>query len=401
MGVVHLAAGAATGRGWRSRCCGRTSSATTRRRERLAREVASLRRVTSPRVAEVIDADPWGQTPYVATRYVPGPVAARARPAEGPVTGADLTHLAAGLAEAVIAVHQVGVLHRDIKPSNVLLEGRVAGAHRLRAGPARRGPAADPDGLAARDARLPGPRDPLRRRRDHRLRRALVGRDDRLRRDRAPAVRHAVPRWRSWTGCAAASTTCPGCPRSLLPLAARLPGAGPRRPSRDCRRCLRRTLRIRASRRPAPSGTTVPAEVPRAVAGTARRPPPAAHRAAAPSPTQAAGDAAATRARAPYAAAAAASVPPPPGGRRPRGCRGCSEARRWPACSPRSRSGSPARRTSASWSLGCWRSRSAPSPGRRSRPASGSTCAAGDAGTTRPDPASRRRGTSWSRPAGP
>ncbi len=93
-------------------------------RERLAREVASLRRVTSPRVAEVIDADPWGQTPYVATRYVPGPSLHEHVQQTGPVTGADLTHLATGLAEAVIAVHQVGVLHRDIKPSNVLLEGR-------------------------------------------------------------------------------------------------------------------------------------------------------------------------------------------------------------------------------------------------------------------------------------
>ena len=93
-------------------------------RERLAREVASLRRVTSPRVAEVIDADPWGQTPYVATRYVPGPSLHDHVQQTGPVTGADLTHLATGLAEAVIAVHRVGVLHRDIKPSNVLLEGR-------------------------------------------------------------------------------------------------------------------------------------------------------------------------------------------------------------------------------------------------------------------------------------
>ena len=93
-------------------------------RARLAREVASLRRVTSPRIAEVIDADPWGETPYVATRYVPGLSLHEHVRQEGPITGADLTHFAAGLAEAVIAVHQVGVLHRDIKPSNVLLEGR-------------------------------------------------------------------------------------------------------------------------------------------------------------------------------------------------------------------------------------------------------------------------------------
>ena len=93
-------------------------------RERLAREVASLRRVTSPRVAEVIDADPWGETPFVATRYVPGLSLHQHIREHGPITGPDLRWFAAGLAEAVIAVHQVGVLHRDIKPSNVLLEGR-------------------------------------------------------------------------------------------------------------------------------------------------------------------------------------------------------------------------------------------------------------------------------------
>jgi serine/threonine protein kinase len=93
-------------------------------RERLAREVASLRRVTSPRIAEVIDADPWGDTPYVATRYVPGLSLHEHARQEGPITGEDLRHFATGLAEAVIAVHAVGVLHRDIKPSNVLLEGR-------------------------------------------------------------------------------------------------------------------------------------------------------------------------------------------------------------------------------------------------------------------------------------
>ena len=93
-------------------------------RERLAREVASLRRLTSPRIAEIIDADPWGDTPYVATRYAPGLSLHQHVRDEGPITGADLTHFALGLAEAMIAVHQVGVLHRDIKPSNVLLEGR-------------------------------------------------------------------------------------------------------------------------------------------------------------------------------------------------------------------------------------------------------------------------------------
>ncbi len=93
-------------------------------RARLAREVASLRRVRSPRVAEILDADPWGETPFVATRYVPGLSLHQHVASEGPLAGRDLLHFATGLAEAVVAVHTVGVLHRDVKPSNVLLEGR-------------------------------------------------------------------------------------------------------------------------------------------------------------------------------------------------------------------------------------------------------------------------------------
>lgn len=94
-------------------------------RARLAREVASLRRVSSPRVAEILDADPWGETPYVATRYVPGLSLHEHVRQEGPITGHDLAFFSTALMEAVVAVHRVGVLHRDIKPANVLLEGRA------------------------------------------------------------------------------------------------------------------------------------------------------------------------------------------------------------------------------------------------------------------------------------
>ena len=93
-------------------------------RERLAREVSSLSRVRSPRVAEILDSDPWGPVPFVATRYVAGPSLHDHIRAQGPLAHDDLTWFAHGLAEALQAVHRVGVLHRDIKPSNVLLEGR-------------------------------------------------------------------------------------------------------------------------------------------------------------------------------------------------------------------------------------------------------------------------------------
>jgi hypothetical protein len=94
-------------------------------RARLAREVSSLTRVRSRWVAEIVDADPWADIPYVATRYVPGLSLHDHVVEEGPIRGDDLTWFAAGLAEGIASVHAVGVLHRDVKPSNVLMEGRT------------------------------------------------------------------------------------------------------------------------------------------------------------------------------------------------------------------------------------------------------------------------------------
>lgn len=94
-------------------------------RARLAREVASLERIRSRWIAEIVDADPWAPTPYVATRYVPGLSLHDHVPEEGPIQGDDLRWFARCLAEGLASVHAAGVLHRDVKPSNVLLEGRT------------------------------------------------------------------------------------------------------------------------------------------------------------------------------------------------------------------------------------------------------------------------------------
>ncbi|MDR6175276.1 putative Ser/Thr protein kinase [Nocardioides zeae] len=93
-------------------------------RARLAREVNSLSRVRSRRVAEIMDADPWAEIPYVATRYVPGLSLHDHVQEEGAIDERDIVHVASELCAALDAVHRVGVLHRDVKPSNVLMEGR-------------------------------------------------------------------------------------------------------------------------------------------------------------------------------------------------------------------------------------------------------------------------------------
>jgi predicted Ser/Thr protein kinase len=92
-------------------------------RRRLAREVETMRRVRSPFVAEVLDADVTSDPPYIVTRYVSGQTLEEVVGRSGPLTGTQLARLASGLALALAAVHAAGVVHRDLKPGNVMLAG--------------------------------------------------------------------------------------------------------------------------------------------------------------------------------------------------------------------------------------------------------------------------------------
>ncbi len=92
-------------------------------RRRLAREVETMRRVRSPFVAEVIDADVTSDPPYIVTRYVCGQTLEELVAGGGPLTGPQLARVASGLALALAAVHAAGVVHRDLKPGNVMLAG--------------------------------------------------------------------------------------------------------------------------------------------------------------------------------------------------------------------------------------------------------------------------------------
>ncbi len=90
-------------------------------RARFRREVEAARKVSGLYAALLVDADLDGQTPWLATAYVPGPSLADAVAGHGPLPTASVFMLAAGLAESLVAIHAVGVVHRDLKPSNVLL----------------------------------------------------------------------------------------------------------------------------------------------------------------------------------------------------------------------------------------------------------------------------------------
>ncbi|WP_405796666.1 phosphate ABC transporter substrate-binding protein PstS [Streptomyces sp. NBC_01506] len=90
-------------------------------RKRFAREASAAQAVSGAFTAAVVGADPHGQTPWLATLYVPGLSLSEAVGQHGTLPEWSVCALGAGLAEALQAIHAAGLVHRDLKPSNVLL----------------------------------------------------------------------------------------------------------------------------------------------------------------------------------------------------------------------------------------------------------------------------------------
>jgi serine/threonine kinase PknH len=90
-------------------------------RARFRQEITAARRVSGLYTAQVLDADPDGSPPWLVTAYVPGPSLSQAVSGHGPWPEQSVLLLVAGVAEALQAIHAVGLVHRDLKPSNVLL----------------------------------------------------------------------------------------------------------------------------------------------------------------------------------------------------------------------------------------------------------------------------------------
>jgi len=90
-------------------------------RSRFALEVEAARRVGGFYTAQVVDADPDDDPPWLVTAYIPGPSLQQAVEEHGPLPVEAITVLGAGLAEGLAAIHTCGLVHRDFKPSNVIL----------------------------------------------------------------------------------------------------------------------------------------------------------------------------------------------------------------------------------------------------------------------------------------
>ncbi|TJZ53100.1 hypothetical protein FCH28_18380 [Streptomyces piniterrae] len=71
--------------------------------------------------AQVVDADPLAETPWLATEYVLGPPLDEAVEAAGPLPERSVRALGAALCGALGQLHRSDVVHRDLKPSNIMV----------------------------------------------------------------------------------------------------------------------------------------------------------------------------------------------------------------------------------------------------------------------------------------
>jgi serine/threonine protein kinase len=89
--------------------------------ERFRREVAALCAVGGGHNPSLLDADVDAEVPWLATEFLPSVTLREAVRRSGPLTARSVRPLAAGVAEAVSAIHRAGFVHLDLTPANVLL----------------------------------------------------------------------------------------------------------------------------------------------------------------------------------------------------------------------------------------------------------------------------------------
>ncbi|AKF03716.1 serine/threonine-protein kinase [Sandaracinus amylolyticus] len=120
MGRVYLARHVELGRLAALKFLSRTLVGSARARAQFTFEARATASLSHPNVITVYDVGEHGGRPYVALEYVHGRTLHQLLRADPPTIG-RAAQLAEGIARAIAAAHDVGLLHRDLKPSNVVV----------------------------------------------------------------------------------------------------------------------------------------------------------------------------------------------------------------------------------------------------------------------------------------
>lgn len=122
MGVVYAATHARIGRRVALKVIAPELAGNDEYRARFLHETATLVRLDSPHIIQVLDHGEVDGSLFIATQLVSGADLAH-RLEDGPLPVGTALTLAVQITSGVADAHRGGVLHRDIKPSNVLVTG--------------------------------------------------------------------------------------------------------------------------------------------------------------------------------------------------------------------------------------------------------------------------------------
>lgn len=89
--------------------------------ERFLREARYLEELRHPNLLRLFEVGFAHERPYLAMEYVEGEDLARRLEGEGRLELGEAVQLSCRILEALVVIHEAGLIHRDLKPANVLL----------------------------------------------------------------------------------------------------------------------------------------------------------------------------------------------------------------------------------------------------------------------------------------
>jgi hypothetical protein len=120
MGIVYCARDGRLGRRVALKALPPLQDGDAALRERLRREARAAATISHPAVATVYALEEIDGRLFIASEYIEGHTL-RSEIERGPLDPARAAMIAADIARALCAAHDVGVVHRDLKPENVLI----------------------------------------------------------------------------------------------------------------------------------------------------------------------------------------------------------------------------------------------------------------------------------------
>lgn len=120
MGEVYLASDSTLGRNVALKLLPERFTGDEERVSRFQREARAASALNHPNIITVFDFGQAERRHYIVTEYIEGETL-RSRIIDRPLSVAEVLDVAIGVASALAAAHEAGIIHRDIKPENVML----------------------------------------------------------------------------------------------------------------------------------------------------------------------------------------------------------------------------------------------------------------------------------------